>query len=43
MFWELKSRLDEYPQHVLWFGKRKSDFASSTLILWLWLILFCLI
>ena len=33
----------EYPQHVLWFGKRKSDFASSTLILWLWLILFCLI
>ena len=33
----------EHPQHVLWFGKRKSDFASSTLILRLWLILFCLI
>ena len=33
----------EYPQHVLWFGKRKRDFASSTLILRLWLILFCLI
>ena len=22
----------EYPQHVLWFGIKKGDFASSTLI-----------
>ena len=33
----------EYPQHVLWFGKRKGDFSSSTNIWRLWLIFFCLI